>query len=413
MSDGGVKIIVKGVAERINLYLDKKSPQTYSFENGTANFLINDLKGKVPIRLEVISAYKNLDYSFSLDLSSGNSAPNGGQIGNGNQQPQPPVAYNPAENDIPEMLVSSIKIVPSDTVPVNNDPGTVAFDIKLTVGSDYIIKTEVLPKDAHNKELSYSIDSQWKDHISLSKEGVLTVLKKPLGSNMPYVRIDSKGNPNVAINLTVYVEPDTNPIIKNWSLTGADVIKDASNNQIKVSGDKASNAHVKFTRGSTTSYEVEVKPNDGSITVNKTVIGNNVGNVNEYKITINKNNTVWEKKSSIVFYKNEYNEHTGKSAKKTLKTINITQEGNRNFTKDIKWLVGAEHSNLNALKNTTPFQYTELYESDTTTWFGVRKVSYTTNGNYDDTKMCWAITAANMLHWWFTQNKNEITLTNR
>lgn len=416
-SSGSLKIILKakGSADLIKLYLDNASPQINSFENGIAIFSISNVSGNIPVKLEIIGDKKNLGYLFSVDIrqtaSPANPPNNNSQIGSGDQQPQPPakppVAYNPAENHIPEILVSSIKIVPSDTVPVNNDPGTVAFDIKLTVGSDYIIKTEVLPEDAHNKELSYSIDKQWKDCISLSEKGVLTVLKKPLGSNMPYVRIESKGNSSVGINLRVDVLEDSNPIIKDWSLTGDDVVPDAANNQIKVSGDKASNAHVKFTRGSTTSYKVDVIPS-GSINIETISDGNKEGDVNEYKITIKKNNTVWEKKSSIFFYTEVYNQTKARMEKKTLKTISITQEGNRNFKKNIQWLEGVKPPAADALKNIKPFDYAEWKEDVTTTWFGVRKVSYTTNGNYDDTKMCWAITAANMLHWWFTQNENEI-----
>jgi len=140
------------------------------------------------------------------------------------------------------------------------------------------------------------------------------------------------------------------------------------------------------------------------------------------RLTVQTNKTVWNRTARIRFKDNITNEYIKISSKKYLE-VQLTQKKNENPNVTIQWVHGitpptdAEKEKIEVIKNKIPTgtYYDTNYvfywpETQTTTFFNTRKVDHThaPNGGYPDGNQCWAKTDANMLHWWFVQNKDNI-----
>ena len=99
--------------------------------------------------------------------------------------------------------------------------------------------------------------------------------------------------------------------------------------------------------------------------------------------------------------------------------MSITQKKNDNPEVTIKWLYGitppkdTEKRKIEIGSTGTYHEMSyvfEWYETTDTTFFNTRKVTHTgaPHGGFPDGNQCWAKTDANMLHWWFEQNKENI-----
>ena len=140
------------------------------------------------------------------------------------------------------------------------------------------------------------------------------------------------------------------------------------------------------------------------------------------RLTVQTNKTVWNRTACIRFKDNITNEYIKISSKKYLE-VKLTQKKNENPNVTVRWVHGItppkeeEKEKIEVIKNKIPTgtYYDTNYvfywpETQTTTFFNTRKVDHThaPNGGYPDGNQCWAKTDANMLHWWFEQNKGNI-----
>ena len=140
------------------------------------------------------------------------------------------------------------------------------------------------------------------------------------------------------------------------------------------------------------------------------------------RLTVQTNKTVWNRTARIRFKDNITNEYIKISSKKYLE-VQLTQKKNENPTVTIQWVYGItppkeeEKEKIEILKKGAPtgayhnINYVFYWpETQTTTFFNTRKVDHThaPNGGYPDGNQCWAKTDANMLHWWFEQNKENV-----
>lgn len=122
----------------------------------------------------------------------------------------------------------------------------------------------------------------------------------------------------------------------------------------------------------------------------------------KYKFILS-NDSFFDRNAEIVFTNTEG---------KTLSTISVRQDGNYAVKRNYKWVKGITPPSNAELKkeyNDRP-AFIEWYESETTTWYNVVKLAYSgaNTGFANDSNLCWAMTGANMLHWWLEQNKENI-----
>lgn len=140
------------------------------------------------------------------------------------------------------------------------------------------------------------------------------------------------------------------------------------------------------------------------------------------RLTVQTNKTVWNRTARIRFKDNITNEYIKISSKKYLE-VQLTQKKNENPNVTVRWVHGItppkeeEKEKIEVLKDGAPtgtyhnIDYVFYWpETQTTTFFNTRKVDHThaPNGGYPDGNQCWAKTDANMLHWWFEQNKENV-----
>ena len=136
---------------------------------------------------------------------------------------------------------------------------------------------------------------------------------------------------------------------------------------------------------------------------------------------LKKNKTVWYRNAYIKFKDNNTNKYV-KAAGKELQ-VKIIQKRNEHPVVTPKWVhgitppQGAEKRQIEIGGTGTYHQMPYVFtwdETAGTTFFNTRKITHTFvpsggyHGPYPDGNQCWAKTDANMLHWWFVQNKDNI-----
>ena len=136
---------------------------------------------------------------------------------------------------------------------------------------------------------------------------------------------------------------------------------------------------------------------------------------------LKKNKTVWYRNAYIKFKDNNTNKYV-KAAGKELQ-VKIIQKRNEHPIVTTKWVhgitppQGVEKRQIEIGGTGTYHQMPYVFtwdETAGTTFFNTRKITHTfvLSGGYHgprpDGNQCWAKTDANMLHWWFVQNKDNI-----
>ncbi|MGP1565433.1 MAG: IdeS/Mac family cysteine endopeptidase [Treponema sp.] len=289
-------------------------------------------------------------------------------------------------------------------VPVTDiefDPPLPAGQLELTIGQEYKLGAKAMPDNATNKNLKFTTSDSstaWlcgdgNSSVKGEKEGTATVT------------IESESNPGVKkiVNLKIKQKPS---IKINTSLALCEF--NGGNSTFAVE-----------TLNGKLDYTPEVV---GGGKKWLTIDGKDSADENEDKVrfTVDKNNTSWARTACIKFKDNSTNEYIKVSRTKDLE-MSITQKKNDNPEVTIKWLYGITppadgEKHKIEIPNTHPQEYhKQSYvftwnETMTTTFFNTRKVTHTgaPSGGFPDGNQCWAKTDANMLHWWFEQNKENI-----
>ena len=162
-----------------------------------------------------------------------------------------------------------------------------------------------------------------------------------------------------------------------------------------------------------------------------------VGGGKEWVTSVRKDNTdastdtvhLHLKKNKAVWYRDAYIKFKDTSTHKYVKAagkdlqVKIIQKRNEHPVVTIKWVHGitppqdAEKRQIEIGGTGTYHQMPYVFtwdETAGTTFFNTRKITHTfvLSGGYHgprpDGNQCWAKTDANMLHWWFVQNKDNI-----
>ncbi|ERF60628.1 Mac 1 [Treponema socranskii subsp. socranskii VPI DR56BR1116 = ATCC 35536] len=291
-------------------------------------------------------------------------------------------------------------------IPVTSiifNPPLPAQPIELVIGQVYKFGAKAMPEEATNKKLTFTTSNSsiaW-----LCGEGNSEVKADGLGEAT--VTITSDDNPSV--RETVHFKMKPKPEIK---------IK-TSPAECESNGGEATFT-IETLKGKL-DYTPEVVEG-GAKWLSVAGKDHTDESTDTVRLTVQTNKTVWNRTARIRFKDNITNEYIKISSKKYLE-VQLTQKKNENPNVAIQWVHGitpptdAEKEKIEVLKKGVPtgtyhnINYVFYWpETQTTTFFNTRKVDHThaPNGGYPDSNQCWAKTDANMLHWWFEQNKENV-----
>ena len=276
--------------------------------------------------------------------------------------------------------------------------------IELFLNEIYKPDIKVLPEEASNKKLNFTTSNSsiaW-----LQGEGNSEV--KADGEGDATVTITSDDNPSVSVTVQFKMKRETTyPSINIDNLS------------VSYGSDEAN-------------ITVTVKTLNGKLNYRPEVVGGGTGekawltfdskentdqNTDTVKLHLKQNKTVWERKAYIKFKDNNTNNYVISAGKEL--QVELTQKKNETPTVRIQWVHGvtppteAEKHRIEIRDTGTYHEMPYVFtwdETMTTTFFNTRKVTHTgaPHGGFRDGNQCWAKTDANMLHWWFEQNKDNI-----
>ena len=291
------------------------------------------------------------------------------------------------------------------------EDGEPANPVELIIGESYELKLKVMPEDAVNSQLR--ITSSNEDVAWPNGDGNRSI-KAYHDVGEATVTITSVDNPSV--KKEVHFRTKEQPAGTSISVVNSSIQCESNE------GD------VSFT----------VKTINGKLEYTPEVVGGGTGekawltfvrkentdaNTDTVHLHLNKNKTVWYRNAYIKFKDNTTNKYV-KAAGKELQ-VKIIQKRNEHPVVTTKWVHGITpptegEKHKVEIPNTYPQAYHEMPyvftwdETAGTTFFNTRKITHTFvlsggyHGHYPDGNQCWAKTDANMLHWWFVQNKDNI-----
>lgn len=257
----------------------------------------------------------------------------------------------------------------------------------LKLDQQYEIIPAFEPSDATDKTLHYEVK---KGGVSVTQQGVLSVLKS--GES----EIVARASNNVEYTFYFSIKKDHTVTVEGKTATSHDYT--------------AFTETFRLTKQYTGSeYELAVEsaePTQNWLTYEKT----GEDTTEETLIFhIAENQSQWERKAVLKFTKKLKEGRRPKTV--SIHTATITQMAHPNPQLTTKWVHGItppEDSDLKTEPGTNP-KYRKWEETTTTTWFNARKLFYTEKYKaIDDSKMCWAMSTADLLHWWMWENKANI-----
>ena len=285
-----------------------------------------------------------------------------------------------------------------------------ADPVELIIGESYELKLKVMPETAANKTLNItsSNDSvawpngdgnRWIKADGAVGEATVTITSADNSSIKKEVRFKTKEKP-----LGPSISIETPPNIETLSVLCESNEDDVT---FKV---KTLNGKLNYTPevvGGGKEWANFVSK-DGTNPAEDTV-----------RLHLKKNKTVWARTAYIKFKDNNTHNYV-KAAGKDLQ-VKIIQKKNEHPTVTIKWVHGitgpgeTEKQPIQIVGSNPGDNHNIDYvftwnETMETKFFNTRKVDHThaPNGGFPDGNQCWAKTDANMLHWWFVQNKDNI-----
>lgn len=288
------------------------------------------------------------------------------------------------------------------------EDGPPANPVELVIGESYELKLKVMPEDATNKELDIKSSN---DNIVWPNGDGNRWIKAYYDVGEARVTITAKDGSGVSTVVHFKTKQKT---------TDPSISVENSSIQCESAEDDVS-----FT----------VKTINGKLDYTPEVVGggkewvtfvskdNTDANTDTVHLHLNQNKTVWYRNAYIKFKDTSTHKYV-KVAGKDLQ-VKIIQKRNEHPVVTIKWVHGItrpteDEKHKVEIPNTYPQAYHEMpyvftwNETEDTTFFNTRKITHTYalfggyHGPYPDGNQCWAKTDANMLHWWFEQNKDNI-----
>ncbi|UTC62679.1 hypothetical protein E4O05_01910 [Treponema sp. OMZ 787] len=242
------------------------------------------------------------------------------------------------------------------------------------------------PPETSDKTLRYEVK---KGGISVSPEGIITV--------------NSFGDAEIAA-----IASNGREYTMYFKVKDDYTFKVAGKTAIKHSRDAFTETLVIEKKYNSTKYVLTVNPPEPWLTVEKT--GENTKK-ETLTLRIAENTSPVPRTVSLTVSKMEP-ARRGTQQQKTVHTLNITQTANIvNPKLTTKWVHGITPPAEGEIKKEigTDVRYRKWEETAHTTWFNARKLRYTRKYNYvADAKMCWAMSTADLLHWWIRENKDNL-----
>ena len=279
--------------------------------------------------------------------------------------------------------------------------------IEMFLNEIYKFDIKVLPEEAENKNLKFET----------SNSSVAWLC----GNGNSEVKADGEGE------ATVTITADDNPSVKRE--VRFKMIRKPAGPSISVENSsiqcESNEADVTF----------KVKTPNGKLNYTPEVVGGGKEWANfvstdgtnpaedTVRVHLNQNKTVWYRNAYIKFKDTSTHKYV-KAAGKDLQ-VKIIQKRNEHPVVTIKWVHGitgpggtekqpVQIVGSNPVENHNIDYVFTWNETEDTTFFNTRKITHTYalfggyHGPYPDGNQCWAKTDANMLHWWFEQNKDNI-----
>ena len=291
-------------------------------------------------------------------------------------------------------------------VPVTSiifDPPLPAQPIELVIGQVYKFGAKAMPEEATNRKLTFTSSN--------------SSIAWPCGEGNSEVKADGIGE------ATVTITSDDNPTIckvVHFKMKPKPEIKIKTTPAECESNGGEATFTIETLKGKL-DYTPEVVEG-GAKWLSVAGKDHTDESTDTVRLTVQTNKTVWNRTACIRFKDNITNEYIKISSKKYLE-VKLTQKKNENPNVTVRWVHGItppkeeEKEKIEVLKDGAPtgtyhnIDYVFYWpETQTTTFFNTRKVDHThaPNGGYPDGNQCWAKTDANMLHWWFEQNKENV-----
>lgn len=308
-----------------------------------------------------------------------------------------------AANGVSKTIKVSVTAAHVPVTSIIFDPPLPAQPIELVIGQVYKFGAKAMPEEATNRKLKFETSNSsiaW-----LCGEGNSEVKADGIGEAT--VTITSEDNPSVKKEVHFKMKPKPEIKIKT---TPAECESNGGEATFTIETLKGKLDYTpEVVEGGAKWLSVAGKDHTDEST-------------DTVRLTVQANKTVWNRTARIRFKDNITNEYIKISSKKYLE-VKLTQKKNDNPTVTIQWVYGItppkeeEKEKIEILKKGAPtgayhnINYVFYWpETQTTTFFNTRKVDHThaPNGGYPDGNQCWAKTDANMLHWWFEQNKGNI-----
>jgi len=314
--------------------------------------------------------------------------------------------------------------VTSKPVPVT-DIEIEAVPESLYIGDVYTLKAKVKPYEATDKKLEYATTTS--DIIAFTDRGFGTI--KALKEGNATITVSSAGTPSVAETVTIEIKKK--PQIKY----------EAKQAVMRESAAGTYTFEVQTIDGKL-DYEPRFTSNEDKlpwITGAPTITSRTDSDKDIISFTCTENKTVWDRRAYIKFWDKTAKAYIKNADDKKDLTVNIIQKKNENPVVHYRWVKGinaptaGQKEEMPIIYNSTPTgdYYEQPYvfkwnETADTNFYNVRKLDklyvqgqfpndyFKINGidgreiQGKDLSQCWAKTAANMLHWWFEQNKAYI-----
>ena len=327
-----------------------------------------------------------------------------------------------AANNIAKTLDIDVKPFP---VAISDIEFTSNLPNELYVGDGFMLNAKAKPDDAtEDKTLIYGTTSPELIDIS-DTDG--TVQAKKDGT--AHITVTVKARPSVA--KTVTIEIKKKPQIKYESKQAVMRESAAGTYTFEVQ-----------TIDGKLDYEPRFTSNEDKlpwITGAPTIASRIDSDKDIISFTCTENKTVWDRRAYIKFWDKTAKAYIKNADDKKDLTVNIIQKKNENPVVHYRWVKGinaptaGQKEKMPIIHNSTPTgdYYEQPYvfkwnETADTNFYNARKLDklyvqgqfpndyFKINGingreiQGKDLSQCWAKTAANMLHWWFEQNKAYI-----
>ncbi|UTC76671.1 hypothetical protein E4O04_00990 [Treponema sp. OMZ 799] len=296
--------------------------------------------------------------------------------GGGTVKPHSGQGQNPDNSGQPAPFIP--KYVPVTDVVLNDvNDELIEEDTTLPVklGEQFQLKPVIKPENATNKEVKYTYE---KNLVSVTETGLVTAIGK--GTATVNIWVDGKKRTSIRFQ-----------------------IKDDSTfvfSQPKIESDHQASSTVlsvaKKTQYSTYNCTVRYAYGNGNWVETTSVSAENIDTIT---VKLKENKSAFERRAYLVFKTN--------TAKPTLiREIPIIQKVCPAPVLKTKWVHGItppSDSELEHGGHSVNPKYGVWKETQTTTWFNAKK----SQDNTDD-QMCWAMSTADLLHWWMKQNEENL-----